>query len=324
MILHATGCFVKRVDKTCKPYGAWKYLPFPLGLYIIERIIREVRAHQNTYITKIVRHPSDTYEIQFKKPAFKYVTGQYIFINCPSVRRFEWHPFTLTSCPYEDYISVHIRILGDWTEGLGKAIGYYDKDGQEPPSKEMPRFLVDGPYGTPSQEVFDYENVVLVGAGIGVTPFASILKAMWFRHHDPDCKQKIKRIDFFWVCRSTKSFEWFQNLLRVMEEETSDQFLRVHIYLTGKLDEKQLQNVIVNADEVHDAITDLKSQTLFGRPDFDKFFYSLRHEILTDPTKKPEAGVFLCGPYGIRRVLQSCADKYSNKEFTFRLHAEKF
>jgi predicted ferric reductase len=33
--------------------------------------------------------------------------------------------------------------------------------------------MVDGPFGTSSEEFLDYETVLLVGAGIGVTPFAS-------------------------------------------------------------------------------------------------------------------------------------------------------
>ena len=35
---------------------------------------------------------------------------------------------------------------------------------------------VDGPYGAPSQDWFLYDAAVLIGAGIGITPFASILK----------------------------------------------------------------------------------------------------------------------------------------------------
>lgn len=40
---------------------------------------------------------------------------------------------------------------------------------------------VDGPFGTASEDVFRYEVVMLVGAGIGVTPFASILKSVWYK-----------------------------------------------------------------------------------------------------------------------------------------------
>lgn len=49
--------------------------------------------------------------------------GQYIFVKCPKVSKLEWHPFTLTSAPEEDFFSIHIRIVGDWTEGLFNACG---------------------------------------------------------------------------------------------------------------------------------------------------------------------------------------------------------
>ncbi|XLT09486.1 hypothetical protein HN51_055279 [Arachis hypogaea] len=29
-----------------------------------------------------------------------------------------WHPFSITSTPDHNYPSVHIKILGDWTENL--------------------------------------------------------------------------------------------------------------------------------------------------------------------------------------------------------------
>ena len=38
---------------------------------------------------------------------------------------------------------------------------------------------VDGPFGTASEDIFTYEVDVLVAAGIGVTPFASVLKDTW-------------------------------------------------------------------------------------------------------------------------------------------------
>ena len=52
-------------------------------------------------------------EIQFTKVPTK--AGQYVFVHCPKVSKLEWHPFTLTSCPELDYVSLHIRLVGDWT-----------------------------------------------------------------------------------------------------------------------------------------------------------------------------------------------------------------
>ena len=35
---------------------------------------------------------------------------------------------------------------------------------------------VDGPFGAPASDIFRAEHAVLIGTGIGVTPFASILQ----------------------------------------------------------------------------------------------------------------------------------------------------
>ena len=43
----------------------------------------------------------------------------------------------------------------------------------------MPRIAVDGPFGTASEDVFTYPVAICVGSGIGVTPFASLLKSVW-------------------------------------------------------------------------------------------------------------------------------------------------
>lgn len=73
-----------------------------------------------------------------KKRGFKMAAGQYIFLQCPSISQLEWHPFTLTSAPEEDFFSVHIRSVGDWTEALFSAFGAKEKVFQEP--WKLPRF----------------------------------------------------------------------------------------------------------------------------------------------------------------------------------------
>lgn len=56
------------------------------------------------------------------------------------------------------------------------------------------RIAVDGPFGTVSEDVFQYEVAVLVGAGIGVTPFASILKSIWYKFQRADHKLKTRKV----------------------------------------------------------------------------------------------------------------------------------
>lgn len=53
---------------------------------------------------------------------------------------------------------------------------------------------VDGPFGTASEDVFDYEVSMLVGAGIGVTPFASILKSIWYKFKESNPKLQTRKV----------------------------------------------------------------------------------------------------------------------------------
>uniref|UniRef100_A0A674JM72 NADPH oxidase 1 n=1 Tax=Terrapene triunguis TaxID=2587831 RepID=A0A674JM72_9SAUR len=167
------------------PAESWQWVLTPILLYVFERVLRFWRSRQRVVITKAVVHPSKVLELQMHKKGFSMEVGQYIFINCPSISRLEWHPFTLTSAPEEDFFSVHIRAAGDWTENL------IDTFQQQKP--KTPRIEVDGPFGTASEDVFQYEVAMLVGAGIGVTPFASVLKSIWYKFQHADQRLKTKK-----------------------------------------------------------------------------------------------------------------------------------
>ncbi len=56
---------------------------------------------------------------------------------------------------------------------------------------------MDGPYGTPSAHIFQAEHAVLIGAGIGVTPFASILQSIITRYRNT--KQLCPRCNYGWT-----------------------------------------------------------------------------------------------------------------------------
>ncbi len=41
---------------------------------------------------------------------------------------------------------------------------------------------MDGPFGAPTSQIFRAQHAVLIGTGIGVTPFASILQSIMHRY----------------------------------------------------------------------------------------------------------------------------------------------
>ncbi|KAI3661171.1 hypothetical protein MP638_005608 [Amoeboaphelidium occidentale] len=322
--VHSSGCFVKKEDGSCKPYGTYRLLMIPLIFYAIERVLRFARSRERTYISKIIKHPGDTFEIQFKKPQFSYETGQYVFVNFPNVRKFEWHPYTLSSCPGENFLSIHVKIRGDWSKAVAAEIGYYDPV-PDLPVTTLPPILIDGPFGTPTQQVVDYEHVVLVACGVGITPYVSILKHLWFNHYDPESGQKVKTLHLFWVSRAANSFEWFQNLLKVMEQECQDGFLKIHIHMTGEVDQDHVHAASLKNDNCLDPITQLRSKTTFGRPNFDVYLKQIKESIRqSHPRRTHTAGIFFCGPYNFRKSLRNTVTAHSEDNFKLDFYAEKF
>lgn len=56
------------------------------------------------------------------------------------------------------------------------------------------QIYMDGPFGEAHQSWWDYEVVVLVAGGIGVTPFASILKDMAHRLQESNKFTRTKKV----------------------------------------------------------------------------------------------------------------------------------
>ncbi|CAI8022398.1 Cytochrome b-245 heavy chain, partial [Geodia barretti] len=295
---------------TPAPATAWAYMLGGLIIYAIERTVRFFRSLRKVVIIKVVEHPSKTIEIQMRSKGFFADAGQYVFVNVPSAALFEWHPFTLTSAPEEDYFSLHIRIVGDWTEEVGRQLGIGRDDFQQ--SWELPRIAIDGPFGTASEDVFDREVGVLVGAGIGVTPFASILKSVYYKLIDENTKIRLKKVYFYWICPEPTAFEWFADLLLSLEKQMAEKgisdFLDTHIYLTRGWKDNQAFAIMLREGDEADAITGLQAKTHFGRPDWAKEFDSIS---LSHPNTG--VGVFFCGPPVLSHNLHKYCNEYTRQ-----------
>ncbi|KAL6523017.1 hypothetical protein OROMI_031365 [Orobanche minor] len=92
-------------------------------------------------------------------------------------------PFSITSAPRDDYLSIQIWTVGDWTQELNK---YLQKTtarhvslAEQCLDNIMFYQIVRGwtrPYGAPSQDYKNYDILLLVGIEIGATSFISILR----------------------------------------------------------------------------------------------------------------------------------------------------
>ncbi|KAG5636897.1 hypothetical protein H0H81_006483 [Sphagnurus paluster] len=329
---HATGCFVRdSVDPDLVPYFpfystehcigylSWRYTIWPGIIYFGERVYREYRGRRATRLSK----------------------------------------FTITSAPEDPYVSVHIRQVGDFTRGLGERLGVgpsvvaamtqaamkgLEKDQKidsrgdfveldsSAGSAPLPTVRIDGPYGAPAEDVFNVEVAVLIGAGIGVTPFASILKHIWYRQKKGNLGT-LRRVEFFWVCRDAPSFGWFQSLLQEVEAAQADpNFLRINIYLTQKIGEDMLWNIAVNdAGAEYDPLTLLRTRTMFGRPDWMSIYGQMKQAIETGQYMpgsksqlKTKVGTYFCGPGVLAKAIKEATVHHSSANVDFSFAKEHF
>jgi hypothetical protein len=210
--------------------------------------------------------------------------------------------------------------------------------------------IINGPYSSCARNIFDCEHVVLISGGIGVTPYASILSSLMAQFRAsrkvcPHCqftfyergiglqKYPIRKVDFIWVSRDYKSFEWFLNLLNQFEQEqeaylkanpNEQRFLTIHLYFTMlKTDDYiggsplQLITQVFAQVKGTDMFTGLRSQTHIGRPDWNKIFNELHSN--ENASTANNVNVFFCGPSVMGETIQKCCIEHK-----FRYYEEKF
>jgi predicted ferric reductase/Ca2+-binding EF-hand superfamily protein len=271
----------------------------------VEQVLRLRRRGKATEITDARALRSGVTRLAIRRPAgFTHHAGDYLFLRIPHIARHEWHPFTITSAPESAELTVHVRSLGNWTAALRRLA---EEQRQQP----VPRTItahVDGPYGSPSGHVFDSRFAVLVGGGIGVTPFASILESIVLRANGRgERPEKLQKAHFFWLNRDRYSFEWFAALLAELERVDGAGVLEASIWMTGghagsTAVALELAREAAMAAGDRDVITGLRTKTHMGQPDWDATLQRIAQ--LHAPER---VDVFFCGPPGLGAIVRRAA-----------------
>ncbi|XP_010250429.1 PREDICTED: respiratory burst oxidase homolog protein C [Nelumbo nucifera] len=360
LIVHGIKLYLtKEWDKKT----TWMYLAIPVTLYTCERLIRAFRSSiKPVKILKVAVYPGNVLALHMSKPqGFKYKSGQYMFVNCAAVSPFEWHPFSITSAPGDDYLSVHIRTLGDWTRQLKTVFSQVcqpptgDKSGllradymQRLGTPNFPRVLIDGPYGAPAQDYKKYEVVLLVGLGIGATPMISIVKdivndikameeeeastALVLEAATPPQKRKgnsfkTSRAYFYWVTREQGSFDWFKGVMNEVAEMDHEGVIELHNYCTSVYEEGDARSALIamlqSLNHAKNGV-DVVSGTRV-KSHFAKPNWRNVYKRIALKHGDARVGVFYCGAPALTKELRQLALDFSHKTSTkFDFHKENF
>ncbi|XP_071687893.1 putative respiratory burst oxidase homolog protein H [Rutidosis leptorrhynchoides] len=316
----------------------WMYLLLPMLCYASERVLTTDHImHVDTI--KATIYTGNVLALYMTKPSgFRYKSGMYLFVQCPQISRFEWHPFTITSAPGDDYLSVHIRTLGDWTKALREEFAKafeppaegnlvkQETNSLKEPQPKYPKIYIKGPYGAPAQHYSHYNVLLLIGLGIGATPFISILNDL-LQQLKQSGGTLDKRAYFYWVTREQGSFEWFKGVMDEIAEHDHDNIIEMHNYLTSVYEEGDVRSALISmvqslqhAKDGVDVVSQSRIKTHFARPNWKKVFQSLAttHE-------GSKIGVFYCGTRALTRQLKNLCKEHSQQSTTrFDFHKENF
>lgn len=110
------------------------------------------------------------------------------------------------------------------------------------------------------------------------------------------------------------------------------EFLRIHTYLTQRLNVDMMQNIVLNSvGTAKDPLTELKTRTNFGRPDFARLLVAMRDGIMDqtyigglEGSMKTNVGVYFCGPNTAGRDIKKACKTATCDEVDFSFWKEQY
>lgn len=148
--------------------------------------------------------------LSFTNPTgFKLESASYVLVMLPWLSNTQWHAFSIFPHPrLENTSSVCMSAAGDWTSELRKVI--------ERPTVR-PAWIC-GPFLSPFSTALNYDNIITIASGIGITPALAVL----------DRYKNLRRINLIWSCRDASLIEFFINMVQFPDDSY------IFIFYTGK------------------------------------------------------------------------------------------
>lgn len=108
----------------------WLVLAMGLPCYLIDLFLRKWRRSKSSIQLLGFRSDCEGNLIELilsnnHKRFEHWQPGQFIYLNCPQIAHFEWHPFTISSMDnMNGQFTLHIKTAGDWTSELRKKLSF--------------------------------------------------------------------------------------------------------------------------------------------------------------------------------------------------------
>lgn len=329
IVMVITLCF-HGIGSLLEPFQSVYWVMVPLAAYLSARLWRESPLSKCDVEDIEIKNGSVVgLKLQRPKSWDKCVkAGMYAFINVPKVSHFEWHPFTLTSAPCEDFVEFHFKRAGDWTGQVHDLLEDLapDEEGEKKNVESLQLVVkLEGPIGASSQGFSDYPIVVLIGAGIGVTPMISVVKQLL------KTPGKMQRTYMYWTLRDRASFEWFTSLMDEIFESDQRNVIQIRHFLTSvRHDDRDIGAVLLHhatRAKHHKTNFDIllgqyaHHQVEVGRPDWSEELESVKAD--AKELGHEDCGIFLCGPERMANAVADVSFELSKMDPGFHFYFSK-
>lgn len=235
----------------------------PILLYTATRVARLFRYYCAGRSVKILRAvvrlgkdegpEGSLVQLEVTKPmclwSWKRNAGMYAYICLPDYSKLQWHPFTITSGYDDETVNFLIAGIGDWTQELASRCLN---------GTRLPRLALDGPFSAPTQSALDKRVLIAVGAGVGVTPFISLLSTL-VSELVSETKHGLVEAHFYWISREPTEFIFAWNILQKwLKHPILQSKIFIHLYCTAKGPTQNLKGFLFREAVRRQCIVDRK------------------------------------------------------------------
>ena len=168
---------------------AW-LMGVPVGMYLADLLLGSIwRTYRVD--TSIFYRLENGVELTFEHPpGFQWHGAGYVLVCLPWISPYQWHAFSVFAHSTKpNHACVCMSAVGDWTKKLHACV-------QEPTRRPA---WISGPFASPYSTAGEYDNLILVASGIGITPALSLITTY---------KEK-RRVNLIWSCRDASLVEFY-------------------------------------------------------------------------------------------------------------------
>lgn len=196
--------------------------------------------------------------LQISPPPYlwNFKPGMYAFICMPQYAPLQWHPFTICSGRGDSTLDFLVAGVGDWSRELARRCLEAKKK-----NSPLPMVAVDGPYMAPTQSALTKKVLVAVGAGVGITPFLSLMSTIISQLDNdgnlPETPEsacgklgfskfaQLLEVHFYWMSRSADEFLFAQcQISKMVMHKSLLGKVFLHLHVTGKAPDKDASGFV--------------------------------------------------------------------------------